>query len=423
MKLSKYTFFYCDNEQYYIYHQVSNALLKVDKELYDLLKEGDLQTLPEDVSLSLEQNGFLVKDGIDETCNIRYGNLIGRYNSKLMRITILPTLSCNFRCWYCYEQHKASIMTEQGAKAVLRFMKSEILKKHLEYVVLDWFGGEPLLRFSQIIYPLSKDLKTWCKRNNVKFSNIITTNGSLINGDMAVKMNEIDLRQFQITLDGDKEHHNQVRFSSTMKNSYDVIVSNIHTLCRTIANPDIELRINYTADNIDTAKYIFDSFDADIRPFINVMPQIVWQESDKRNVLTFKEIELKNMALEQGYKINQNIRSFRCSACYVENMEQFVVNYDLSVYKCTARDYDGKYCVGRISEDGRFQPNEMYYKYYITPSPFLRNECLECEFLPSCLFSIACIQKTIEGYTPQCNKNLIKAFINLTVETKIKKHK
>ena len=420
MKLSRYTLFFSDQGKNYIYHQASNALLKVDEELYDVLKGGNLQVLSEDVWNTLEQSGFLIKDSIDETCSIRYGNLIGRYNSKLMRITILPTLSCNFRCWYCYEQHKVSIMTESGAKSVLGFIKSEILKKHLEHVVLDWFGGEPLLRFSQVIYPLSKELKTWCRQNNVNFSNIITTNGSLINEDMAVKMNEIGLRQFQITLDGDKDHHNKVRFSSTMKNSYDVIVSNIHTLCRTVEDPNIELRINYTTDNIDTAKSILYSFDADIRQFIHIFPQIVWQESGKRDVLSYKEIALKNKALEEGYSVDQNVHAHRCSGCYVENMEQFVVNYDLNVYKCTARDYNGKYSVGRISEDGQFVPNELYYKYYTTPSPFLRKECLECEFLPSCLFSIACIQKTIEGYTPKCNKDLVKTFVYTIIKNKIR---
>ncbi len=420
MKLSRYTLFYSEQGKNYIYNQVSNALLKVDGELYGALKDGNLQALPDDVSKELEQHGFLVKNEIDETCSIRYGNLIGRYNSKLMRITILPTLSCNFRCWYCYEEHKASIMTEDSAKSLLSFIKSEISKKHLEHVVLDWFGGEPLLRFSQVIYPLSKELKAWCEQNGVEFKNIITTNGSLINEDMAVKMNEIGLRQFQITLDGDKEHHNKVRFSSTMKNSYDVIVANIHTLCRTVEDPDIELRINYTADNIDTAKSILDSFDSDVRQFIHVFPQIVWQEGDKRDVLSYKEIALKDKALDEGYLVDQNVRPHRCSGCYVENMEQFVVNYDLSVYKCTARDYNGKYSVGRISEDGQFVPNELYYKYYTTPSPFLRKECSECEFLPSCLFSIACIQKTIEGYTPKCNKDLVKTFVYTTIKNKIR---
>lgn len=362
--------------------------MKIDNELYSALENKNLQILPAEICKTLENNGFIINDDIDETCGIRYGNLISRYNSKLLRITIIPTLSCNFRCWYCYEEHKASLMTKESAKSILRFIKSEIQNNNIKNVVLDWFGGEPLLRFSQIIYPLSKILKKWCERNNIIFSNIITTNGSLINDDMAMKMDEINLRQFQITLDGDKEHHNKVRFSPSMKNSYDIIVRNIHTLCKIIKNPNIELRINYTEANIDNAKSILDSFDEDVRNFIHVSPQIVWQESQKFGSFLNKVLELKNKAHEKGYNNNIDKKSvlYRCSVCYVENMKQFVINYNLDVYKCTARDYNGKYCIGKINADGKFLPNNMYYKYYTTQSPFLRKECMECELLPSCFF-------------------------------------
>lgn len=380
--------------------------MKIDNELYSALENKNLQILPAEICKTLENNGFIINDDIDETCGIRYGNLISRYNSKLLRITIIPTLSCNFRCWYCYEDHKASLMTKESAKSILRFIKSEIQNNNIKNVVLDWFGGEPLLRFSQIIYPLSKIFKKWCERNNIIFSNIITTNGSLINDDMAMKMDEINLRQFQITLDGDKEHHNKVRFSPSMKDSYDIIVRNIHTLCKIIKNPNIELRINYTEANIDNAKSILDSFDEDVRNFIHVSPQIVWQESKKLDSLSNKVLELKNKAHEKGYNNNIDKKSFlyRCSVCYVENMEQFVINYNLDVYKCTARDYNGKYCIGKINADGKFLPNNMYYKYYTTQSPFLRKECMECELLPSCFFSIACIQKRSKDIRP----NVIK---------------
>ena len=57
-----------------------------------------------------------------------------------------------------------------------------------------------------------------------------------------------------------------------------------------------------------------------------------------------------------------------------DNMEQFVINYDMKVYKCTARDFTEKYCVGKITEEGKFVPNELYYKYYIASSPFICNK-------------------------------------------------
>ena len=82
-------------------------------------------------------------------------------------------------------------------------------------------------------------------------------------------MNEIGLNQFQITLDGGKEDHNEVRKSKAMPNSYDVIVKNIHSLCRKITNVSMVVRINYTPDNIDRAMTILDAFDYDIRTLVS----------------------------------------------------------------------------------------------------------------------------------------------------------
>lgn len=280
--------------------------------------------------------------------------------------------------------------------------------------MLDWFGGEPLLRFSQIIYPLSKELKNWSEKHEVKFKNIITTNGSLIDENMAEKMNEIGLFSFQITLDGGKEHHNKVRSSLAMKNSYDVIVKNIHILCRVLDKPNIELRINYTKENIDSAFNIFDDFDKEIRHYILISPHIVWQQIDNIAVLKEKVDELRNSAYEKGFNIIMQNSMNRCATCYTENMEQFVINYDMNVYKCTARDFNNKFCIGQITNDGKFIPNELYYRYYTTLSPFFNKECMECNLLPSCLYSISCIQKKIERAEPKCNKtDIIKSLHNV----------
>lgn len=418
MKLSKYIIFHEEGKRKYIYHQISNALLDVDDELYTALLSGETEMLPDNVVLSLKRNGFLVENAIDETCSIRYANLVSRYNSGMLRVTILPTLNCNFKCWYCYEQHKPSYMTDADMKSVVKFIKSEVEDKHLNTVLLDWFGGEPLLRFSQVIYPLSKEVKSWCEEHNVNFRNIITTNGSLINEEMACKMNEIKLWQAQITLDGDHEHHNLVKFSASMNDSYDIIVHNIHTLCKTADHPNIELRINYTNKNIDSAFLIFDDFDESIRKYITVSPHIVWQEVSNMNILSEKASRLCDEAVKKGYNVRGLLR--RCATCYTENMEQFVINYDMNVYKCTARDFNKKYCIGRIDENGTFLANDLSYRYYTTPSPFFRKECMDCDLLPSCLYSISCIQKKIEGRQPECDKESLAKFVHNGIANKLK---
>lgn len=420
MKLSKYTIFHKYNGKNYIFHQISKALLEIENELaITLQSENPCNTIPEPIIKSLQSQGFLIKENTDETYKIRYANIQNRYNSKLLRVTILPTLNCNFRCWYCYEKHKTSIMTEKDSNTALEFIKREAKIKNIETIVLDWFGGEPLLYFYEIIYPLSEKLKEWCAENNVALKNIMTTNGSLINSDMAIKMDKIGLNQLQITLDGDYEYHNKVKFSPTMKDSFNVIVNNIHTLCHVLENPCIELRINYTRANISSTFNILDAFEKDIRKFIIISPHIVWQEIKYSSILAPKAEELQNKALEKGYSIKSQQLSHSCFVCYTENMEQFVINYDLNVYKCTARDYDERFCIGKITDNGIFKPNELYYKYYITESPFMRKECLECQLMPSCLYSQSCLQKKIENFYPKCDKNKIMKSIEDIISYKI----
>ena len=421
MKLSKYTIFHEQGNKAYIFHQTSNALLNIDCELETALKGGNLQSVPSDIIALLEKNGFIVGDDVDETCNLRYANMVNRYNSKLLRVTILPTMNCNFKCWYCYEQHKPSMMSAEDAKAIVKFVKVEAKEKNIKEIMLDWFGGEPLLRFNQTVYPISKDIVNWCKENDIALIHAITTNGSLITEDMAVKMKETGLSQFQITLDGGREQHNKTKSSPAMKDSYGVIVNNIHMLCRILENPYIELRINYTKENIDSAFAILDDFDESIRRFITVSPHIVWQQSGNAELLRDKVQTLRAEAEKKGYNVSAQNLLRKCATCYVDNMEQFVINYDLNVYKCTARDFSEKYSIGRINSDGAFEPNDLYYKYYTTESPFVRKQCLECELLPSCLYSMSCLQKKIENYYPECNKNSISLSVHEEINRKLKR--
>lgn len=418
-KLSKYTVLHEQDCRAYVFHQMSEALLEIDEELETALKTGNIQSIPSDILSYLEEKGFIVEDNVDETCNLRYANMVNRYNSKLLRVTILPTMNCNFKCWYCYEQHKPSMMSDDDNKAIVKFVKTEAKAKNVKEIMLDWFGGEPLLRFNQTIYPIAKEIANWCKENDFAFTNAITTNGSLITEDMAKMMDETGLRQFQITLDGGKDEHNKTKSSPAMKDSYSVTVKNIHTLCRVINNPHIELRINYTKENIDSAFTILDDFDERIRHFITISPHIVWQKSGDAEALKDKVQALRAKAEEKGYNVSKQNLLLKCATYYIDNMEQFVINYDMNVYKCTARDFCERYSIGRINGDGVFEPNNLYYKYYTTESPFMRKECLECELLPSCLYSLACLQKKIEGVYPECNKNSVSLSLHNEISRKI----
>jgi len=411
MKVSKYTVVTEQDGMKYLYHQISGALLKVDFELADAIEHSLLTAIPQELQSVLAKSAFLVEDDVVEYECIQRTNKRYR-NSPILRVTIMPTLNCNFNCWYCYEEHYPSKMTESGRDSVIKFIKREIEEKELKGLHLDWFGGEPLLYFRPIIYPTSIDLKGWCEEKGITFHNSITTNGSLITNQMVRRMNEIKMNNFQITLDGGKEAHNKIRFSVKMLDSYSRIVNNIHLLVRGIEDISIDLRLNYTTENVDTLDSVLESFDYDVRKSIKVSPHIVWQYSDSLDILSDKIHTLENTSIERGYRILNQIRKARCTSCYVENNNQYVVNHNLDVYKCTAREFDASHCVGHIETDGHFKPNALFQKYLDTPSPFNNKICLDCEYLPSCLDAPSCIQKSIEGQPFSCMKGEIKKDIH-----------
>lgn len=330
-------------------------------------------------------------------------NRSARYGNQMAKVTIMPTLNCNFRCWYCYEEHFNSKMDEKSVEATIKFCKKLIDMGSVKVFNLDWFGGEPLLYFDEIIYPIASILREYCMQKEVIFVHGITTNGYLISDERIKKFQEIDLRNFQITLDGSMEYHNKTRFSATDKNTYVTITRNIERLVTLIKNISMMVRINYTPANLPTMEKIADSFNPSIRSKIKIMPQIVWQYKNKINAVDDTIREKLKIFSNKGYNAERVYLSpSNGTCCYTENMLQFVINYDRSVYKCTARDFKNrKYSIGEINEFGEFIANNVYYNYFVASS-FENNQCLSCEYLPSC--GGMCIQKKIEEGIFNCPK-------------------
>ncbi|GHT48295.1 radical SAM/SPASM domain-containing protein [Bacteroidia bacterium] len=413
MKASKYNIYIENADKYYIYNQITQALSEFDEEFFFTLKNNlpfpDLDHSDKEV---LKNSHFICDKDLQEENIILCKNRIQRYGNRIARITIMPTLDCNFRCWYCYESHIQSKMSKETTQSIILFAKKIIEQNKLSCFSLDWFGGEPLLYFNELVYPISKKIMNLCEQANIPFVHTITTNGYLITPDWIASIKEIKLSQFQITLDGMAKYHNKTRFSDTDQNTYDTIVKNVELLCKEIEDIDMTVRINYTPKNVSSMEQIALSFDEKVRNKIKITPQLVWQFKNKEWLNKMENVlnEKLNYFQEKGYKITNELA--QVTGCYVENMLQFVINHDGLVYKCTARDFsNAKHCVGKLSDEGDFLPNANYYKYF-TSSNFENSMCLDCNLLPSCLGS-SCIQKKIEQIPPLCMKSdLYSSIVN-----------
>lgn len=106
-----------------------------------------------------------------------------------------------------------------------------------------------------------------------------------------------------------------------------------------------------------------------------------------------KEEQIEKQLREQidyfqsnGIKVTYN-KNIYClgKRCYADTIRQSVVNYDGTLYKCTARNFaDHKASVGYLNDEGIPVWNQNYYKHYLKPV-FDNNKCRDCIFLPVCL--------------------------------------
>ena len=167
-------------------------------------------------------------------------------------------------------------MSNEVKQRILKLIDNIVSKQDIQYFELDWFGGEPLLCYKNMVQPISEFTKSVCEEKKVFFISGITTNGYLINTEMIDFFKKVNMQSFQITLDGSKDIHDTIRYTHSNKGSYDRIVHNIILLTRELKPQNLSLRINYTSKSFSSIGCIIDSFPKDIRANIKVLLQQVW---------------------------------------------------------------------------------------------------------------------------------------------------
>ena len=125
----------------------------------DLLREEDIE------SASLLEMGFL-HDG-DE-----FEKIVASYSGvsdsdRVLGITLVPSLSCNRNCSYCYQAayktHKQ--MTPDVQRATLEYIELRLLE-NWKNLSCTWYGGEPLLS-KDIVINMSKHIKKMADERGV----------------------------------------------------------------------------------------------------------------------------------------------------------------------------------------------------------------------------------------------------------------
>lgn len=394
MKQSNYIIYINKNNDILCFNTLHMTYFSINKDkisiLKSILEKPDVykEKLPSFYN-SLVSAKFIIEDEEEEFEKIKEKYIQG-VNSKDYQLIILPTLECNFSCWYCVQTRNRGFMGTLIQKRILKHIENMIEKEAIESLTLNWFGGEPFKYYESTIRELSMEAKQICAKHNLPFISAATTNGFLLNENIIKELSTFDFRYFQITLDGSREYHNKTRVSKK-ESSFDKILQNVNLICSLIDDVKITIRINYDQNNLDLKKIIEEVCEiipVNNRHKISFNFRRIWQVDkieNARNII----LDIYPILRERGFAIDRtaDIKT-TFIPCYANRRYCNAISFNGNIFKCTAREDMYNDSWGKLNDQGEIDwGTENFEQKYYSQFSFDNEECKVCKYLPLCMGS------------------------------------
>lgn len=115
------------------------------------------------------------------------------------------TQKCNLKCKYCFVCQQPKEITYKVAEDAAKFLAKNAFKDN-RTPSINFFGGEPMLRYKDIIKPLTE----WIRDvYGDKFELSLTTNGTLLNEEVMEFFDKNNIGML-FSIDGDKKHRMRI---------------------------------------------------------------------------------------------------------------------------------------------------------------------------------------------------------------------
>lgn len=420
LKSSKFNFIYKKNEEYIVFNTFSKAVISLDENMIDILKEEKIEKLDNEVINALEENGILVDEKFNENEFLKYYNLKARFATDYFSLTIAPSLECNFDCPYCFENKRKGKMSEEIQNALIDFILQKI-KSGVKTLEITWYGGEPLMQFS-IIEKLCVEIVNICEEYHVKLKMGMISNGYLLTPYIVDFLEKYHISS-QVTLDGLKEHHDKRRYLAGGIGTFDKIVENL----KLFQGKKIDVYIRMNVDNYNREDY--QKLDELISGFNNkymILYPAVTEEINERKPERVKNY-MTNSAYDDFISLTRrnglfkfkeaeipisndvgNIPNDRCYFCAAELDNSCVVDDKGNVYKCWNEVGHEDYCFNIL------EPYAINYESlmrYMGDHVFDDEKCKDCIFLPICFGGCKFHRYHLKKYACAFNEESVISYI------------
>ena len=366
MKWSKYIYKVCNGNDYIMLNTLNTAIVNINKETYDRIDSLLLSEKQNEDSdfIALVEMHFIVEEIVDETKEFLTAVRKTWDDNEDLKIVLLGTTGCNFGCSYCYENginrslNLNYLVSEQLCEYLAKVLKTNDKIKRV-FVLL--FGGEPTLRWEQLMYACEK-ISDVCKNMKVSFETGITTNGYLLTEDRIRDLRKYNCTSIQITLDGPEEIHDRRRMLKNGAPSFRQIIYNMKRVLELECVPSIDLRVNVDKANYKSVERLLEFLSTIFLPQqLNISLGVVSETINECNKCiqfqsaSFSQDEAARTICEllpliEKYKFRiPSYYSFD-GICIAKTKNSFVVNPDGKVFYCLSMVGRENLSVGSLGE-------------------------------------------------------------------------
>jgi len=426
-KQSRYNFFFeAEDGKYIGYNTMTGGLAVIEDEnrdkIHEILKEPNkykpANEKEEKLFQALIKGGFLIPEERDEIAILKVRNRRARYKSDELSLLLEPTLACNFRCIYCFEEdHPPIRMSEEVQEGVFKFVGDKLSggKKRLH---ISWFGGEPLLEFN-IIRKLSEEFKKICKNEHCDYKAYIVTNGYLMDNNVIRLFKDVlNIKGVQVTIDGPPDIHNKYRPLVGGGKSFDRVFKNMKNLVESDLAEELDyinLRINYDENSYRRVGELLDLFPERGRSRMRVFFKGIFGAYNKveeeglttLDSLCFEEesskvsIELSKEAIKKGYEVSRISRLGQSYYCPNDLYWHYEIDPEGNILLCNVAKERGFPPVGKITPEGTTFNYDLLAKW-MSFEAFDDEKCLNCKALPFCMGGCRFVAMQSGGFQKGC---------------------
>ena len=399
MKPSRYTILFpSDNGATLAFNSASAALAEILPEnlatIQRLLNDPSSAHTDQEQTFrdALIEGRYLVPDRLDELTALKIRNRSQRFGCQSLLLTIAPTLSCNFRCDYCFESRTALRMSREAEQALVDFAVKRMSRAEELYIT--WFGGEPTLCLDTI-ERMEAALRQYAAERHLSVRpSTIITNGYLLDRAMATRLRDSGVEEAQITLDGPAEIHDARRKLANGHGTYHRIIENLR---QSVDILRIGVRVNVDRLNIDSTVGILDDLRAhDLLDkiylyFAQVTASTTVCADIRDRCLSTEEfshgqLDLYRALIDRGFYQIEYPMLAPGGHCGADVDNAFVVGPNGDIFKCWEElSTDHSHSVGSVLQSEPTDHQLETLNRYLGWDPFERQGCRECEVLPVCM--------------------------------------